>query len=490
VEATIELRYVSTNVDADVSVTDSYSFLLFNETPPGVGSEPTITLYQEAGLNKFYLHVAPRAFGYLEPIVGPNRGVLSPSATITFASGSVPSAFNLSSTEDQFLTVSVANADSGISAIADGEIAYQYSFYLDGSLTEVANPVLIDLPTSISRVVSDPITVPSKVGAGLGSYSGLTATVDTIYLPGSGLVWRNSLETITYSGVRDSGIIKIGNGTTDAEGATFKVYSDGVNSELVITLSGAIAVGSLPTIVVSPAAYFQTSSVTANSGVSIGQGFASLRTAAVAAAQKFNTSGLDNTLYIKITGAIFPAVINSGIINYSAGDTDNASYVNNSGTYVRLSDTEVLIIPGSGLELTSASAEEFTLSGLIRTAEAVPNIAANVSSFRDPDGFSSTVNPQIEADDRRLTVTLSNLNLVFSPSISQADITFSGLNKAVFEAANIIFVSDTEINITGFGNLIAAADKYEIIFKPSAFNRGAVAFAGTAPTITITEQTS
>jgi hypothetical protein len=204
------------------------------------------------------------------------------------------------------------------------------------------------------------------------------------------------------------------------------------------------------------------------------------------------TSGLDNLIYIELTsGVLAPqSALNSGVITFSGLEANRVAILN-SGVFTRISDTELVIKPGSGLTLLAAAGANAQGIGL--TSGAFVRVAASpdltvASSFVNPLGVKAalSVHSGIVVEDDTLTITSVSTNgPLFKENITAADITFSGLNATVFAAANITRTSETVITITGFTNLVAATGTYEIIFKESAFIRGSIGDPRTATFTTI-----
>jgi hypothetical protein len=486
VKATAELRYVSTNVAADVSVTENYSFLLFNEQAPQLVLSSTPVIYREDGLNAFYLFVPAKTnFGYANPFVDDLlEGVISPSVSLSASGVTSFESFDVNSNKDQFITVNVPAVNSGATSFTEAVANVSYNFYLNGVSTEVATPEeiainsrTIDVVTSSAIVIQSGALSQFNVASGL--YSGLVATgIDQILLEiGSG-IWKPGLSIASYSGLRaaDSGLFEVET-DTDLQGATFTRLSD---TQLLITLSGTLASDDLPQITIHPAAYRQTLAAPAV------KGWADVE--APTGADQFASSGLDNLIYIKLSSGVFASVINSGSFVFS-GVTPNSTYIMNSGTFTRISDTEVTIVPGSGLVFAAASAQALTLGSgaFVQSLPGTPEIDV-VSSFVPivgaNAGWSATVKGVIVQGSGSITITPGN-GLLINPNITQSDIIFSGLNAAVFQSANIRVDGNTII-VSGFTNLDAAAAKYDIILRRSAFIKGNFADArSNAPTITV-----
>jgi hypothetical protein len=279
---------------------------------------------------------------------------------------------------------------------------------------------------------------------------------------------------IVYSGVRDSGLFSFtgasNNGANSGlfEGARIQKITD---DKLLITLSGTnvFVSKSEDRVKIEPTAFYATGA----SESAVAQSYLPTNTAAAT----FTTSGLDNRVYIKLSNSgVFAPELTSGHFTFGASAGTNSGFLS-LGTIVRVSDTEAYIIPSSGLvNDNDATANTITLlsSGFTQVLSGLATITVN-SSFVNPVGVSVTT---INLDGtgynglKGIRVNLSSGQIV-AQTLSQSDITFSGLNKSLFEAANIIVAANGEsFDIQGFTNVIAAPASFEIILKPSAFVRG------------------
>jgi hypothetical protein len=416
-------------------------------------------------------------FGYANPFVADLlEGVLSPSVTLSASGVTSFGAFDLNSNKAQFIDVTVPVANVASSTFTDAIASYSYNFYLNGVSTKVATAeeFVIDAatPGTLDVVTSPAIEIQSGTASTFNNASGLykagdTANIDEILLEiGSG-IWLPSLSIASYSGLSaNSGLFSVPSPHTALEGAKFTRLSD---TQLLITLSGTLTDTTLPVITIQPAAYRQTA---ANPAV---RGYASDSDAL--AAEEFASSGLDNLIYVKLTNGVFANVINSGSFVFS-GVTPNSTYIMNSGTFTRISDTEVVIVPGSGLDVAAQAAQALRLSGVAFVQQAdTPSVTVQ-SSFVPNIGFSTFDEGDradiIDSNDK-ITITLgagAGDDLLFNPNITQSDITFSGLNAVVLSSANVRYVTPLIIEITGFTNLSAEDSEYEILLKKSAFIRG------------------
>jgi hypothetical protein len=495
VTATVEVRFVSTNILPDVTYTDSFTFTIFNtETPV-----PTFTEFNSQRVFLFSgvagsltnpyaaiqanfgdkLLTSQRILLQGAIVEGISLIISGVSGNTAYATGAVSLGL-ASDNEQQVVRFNSAlpglHTGSGFDVLAE----ISYSYYEAGKLVRAVNPIEVVVQTARNFAqVSAPTAVSTAFDADtthllitLANARFITGLSNVAY--NSGIVAANANNAAFGSGLKQG---------------TFRFLTNdlGYADRILVTLSGAAA--STQNVTLSPSIFERTNNAT----VSFTTTVIDVTESNTAEAQAVVVSGV-NLITIDLTDAVFNAgaVLNSSSLLLQGSGTANETAFLNSGvllsaSFRRISDTRYVALIRNG---------EFTNSGLLQGSADSSNL-----------GFilSSGTFTQIGATRPAITVTVSNLDLSttvgylglleavaspspalatetqfsirlsgagqFSEAVSISDFTFVGVNSGALPALDIALnASLDEVTFTGFVGL--SGDLGGVYLNPSAISKG------------------
>jgi hypothetical protein len=478
VTATIELRYVSTNVDADVTDSSSFTFTLFNDKTPS----PEFSFVFYSGVGN-YIVTTPNLGHSLVEFSG-LRGATITAAELVLSSGtnevSIPLSISTSGVRQivEFTPPTITSGfDAGAAGAIDYELKLSYSYYDEsGKLIEVVadeRPVVDGTQQVQSAVTAKKAPVMAS-GA---------AEVDTFVLQitNNNAVWRDASDI-------DSGVITTSGGemvafTSGLINGNITKVSDTI---LLITTSGGNVTGfdDGSGLNILPGAFYMvnennapTFEVYSYSGTAAGYNVVNLGSGYV-------SSGLDNRILITLTNGVYREDVSPTVSDLVLG-----SGTFNSGLITSLefvSSTQLLIKLSSGIGASSGLGIALN-SGLVvanidkPSTSGLEDLTLTVSGFfafdaGDTDDYvtaittsGSTVN-SITASSGSVFINLTS-GALFNADVSMSDLEFSGVTISAVANADLRYIDTDTIEIYGFTNVVSGTN-YEIRIKDTAIIMG------------------
>jgi hypothetical protein len=528
VSATIEIRYLATNVAADLTYTDSFTFTLFNEASPSSTLADFVTeiaIYSglqnyivfKPNFNEGLLDLDNRLLQQGVKVDAARIVVSGTSASEYYREVAIPAAALNNPGVLTFVDLPAFPATLTGNLVVRIGLEIDYSFYLDGVLTKAAKSFEIPAtPTGPS------VTINTQDNGFISKSSFAPSNGNNVvYIPLTEAYFRPTLDGAQLlAAISGVGNVTAANNETLAAirsgviAGTFDFVTDADGNRIAVSIRTS---GVLDTTAVAfglrPSAFFRIDDGSvagmANTAFFTADG-AAINTTNIAFASIANGN---NFIEITLDGnAVFrPGALNKNTIVLLASGTANTPANLNSGVLADL--RWVQTAPNKAIAFISNGAH--TNSGLLKgsvdggiqfainsgayiykaATPAVSSTTIGTLAFNPEFGYSVQLTPLTDTlenllDDNTLRLFVRNATL--RSKISQSDLVFSGLNAKVFEAADVIRVSDTQIALSGITNLQGAADKIEIWILPSAFATvtGAVDVVDTQSTVaTITAGT-
>jgi hypothetical protein len=404
ITATVEVRYNSNNVKADVTSSESYTLRLINDRIPS-GSEGTIVLFESGAGSYAVVRLASNPLG---ASVSKVDLVLESGTSITrLASVPYGPASNQPGGVSAKIFPSLAPAWETTSGFIP-TIEISYSYYVDGKQIVAVNPAKTELaeenPEAAGNLTFTETTI-DRSGVAL-----ITLTLDDAEF--------RSLASLT------SGLIAPTSGAIE-----FEVLGLSPDRKVaVIELDTAQSTTSGTQWIINPAAIYRTS---ASSTLTVSNAGAQVQNLS----SNVDQSGLDNRVRLTLTSAIWlprTSLIgsaNSGL--YTLSGTVNAEAIMSgilAGNVERVSDTVIVITPSSGLvQETSNDGITVTSGAFIQTSAGSLAVLAAYSRVQATSGLSVASNDASVGSGFLITLTDGAFRIIEQGfSISAISITGSG----------------------------------------------------------------
>jgi hypothetical protein len=405
VTATIEIRYNSSTIAADVSVAESFTIQLIRDVTPSVDTTQ-ITLY-ESGVSPYAAVLLTNA---------QLNGAQSATAKIAVLSGTTvivsPVDVVLQSAkvnETEVLNYASSLLDSGVynaSTTLTAEVQISYSYYVDGKLVVASSAAKVPFTGRTATDSVDDIVIGDVLATAAANNQGIYV------LELTGAVFRPTLTSGNITLSKSSGVDGVSSNdafnnfvVVDRPAANIVVLRTSGN---VFLLTGAETSGVLT---VGPSAYFLTSGT---SGLTIGTQ-ATYQGDVTSAGGSGAVAG-DNLVQIQLTNAVFRSSLggaaNSGLYGFDAFGANDANRVAIlSGILAnnirRIDDRTIIITASSGLSASTTASGQIKLDSGLFIITSGAAVTAEVEYYLNAVTLSGLQTAGNQTDSRNVKVALA-----------------------------------------------------------------------------------